>query len=159
MDLTTTPILGTLWQLASNLGTLAYELVQLAGGWSLWILWIVWWLFAVDWKKACKVMSTGGWVPFILLMILSSLVWSRISPSESSSFGLPNFWHQLTCVSMLVGLAFLCGYLQGLFHWEPAELNFDPPAHGHGHDDHHGHGHDHGHEQHAPASHAPTPHH
>lgn len=130
-------IASTLWQLVVNLGELGAEIWQLGSGWALLILWIVWWLAAVDWRKAWPVLGKGAWVPLALLTILAALVWSRIAPDDGG-YGLPVFWWHLSATSGLVLLAFLCGWLQGLFHWAPAEISLDPPAAAHGHH-HHGH--------------------
>jgi hypothetical protein len=143
----------TLGTLAGSLGTLFVQLSSLGMHWVLWILWVVWWLFAVNWKKGCSALSIGGWAPLVLLMLLTSLVWSQLQPS-SADWGfvtLPNFWWQLGYVGMLVGIAFICGWLQGVYHLAPAELDLNPPAHGHGHHDHghHGHEHEHSHDSHA----------
>ncbi len=119
-------------------------------------LWMAFWLWAVNWKKTWKVLAEGGWAPVLLLMYLSALVWSRIAPSECTCLGfvtLPNFWWQMGSVSALAAVALFSGWLQGVIHFTPLEVNFEPPAHEHGHDAH-GHGHhahdhqDHGHESH-----------
>ncbi len=141
----TIPLLGTLWQIVGNLGSLAHELMQLVGHWSLWLIWIAWWLAGVNWKKAWPVLGIGGWAPFVLLMVLVALVWSQIAPGGCEACGLPNFWTQLGSVGLLAGSALLCGWLQGRFHLAPAEINLDPPAHAHGHHHHHGHSHSHDH--------------
>jgi hypothetical protein len=135
----------TLWQLVVVLGTLLGEIVRFAAGWLLLIVWVVWWLFGVNWKRAWPTLAQGAWAPVVLLMLLSALVWSQIAPSEYAGLGfltIGNFWWQLGGVALLVGVALFCGWLQGVFHWEPAELNLEPPApaaHGHGHDAAHGH--------------------
>lgn len=138
-------IAATLWQIASGLGQLVAELWQFGSGWALLILWIVWWLAAVNWQKLWPALGKGAWVPLALLTIVAALVWSRIDP-DGCGCGLPVFWWHLGAVSGLIALALICGWLQGLFHWTPAEISLDPPAHhGHGHDHGHGHGHGHGH--------------
>jgi hypothetical protein len=140
-------IFTTLEQLIGNLALLGWEILQLGAYWALLILWVAWWIGAVDWRRAWPVLGRGGWAPLVLLWIAAALVWSRISPSDCPY--LANFWWQLGYVGMLLGIALICGWLQGVFGWAPAEISFDPPAH---HDDHgHGHGHDHhGHDAHAP---------
>jgi hypothetical protein len=143
-------IFTTLGLLLGSLVQLFFELVQLAGQYALWIVWIVWWLFGVNWKRAWHVLAIGGWAPVVFLSLIAALVWSRIAPGACASCGLPNFWNQLAYVGLLVGIALFCGWLQGVFHWTPPEISFDPPvhAHGNGHDHVHGHEHgqDHGHE-------------
>lgn len=131
----------TLWDLVGNLGSLAAEFWALGSAWILLILWIVWWLGAVNWTKMWPVLGKGAWAPLVLLCVLTALVWSRIAP-DACSCGLPAFWAHLGWTVALVLLAFVCGWLQGLFGWTPAEVNVNPPAH------HHGHGHDHGHDHH-----------
>ena len=131
----------TLWQLIVLLGTLVGDLLRVAAGWSLLIVWVAWWLWGVNWKKAWPVLAQGGWVPLVLLMVLTALVWSQISASDFTSLELItvfNFWWQLGAVALLVAIALFCGWLQGVFGWAPAELSLDPPApaahdHGHGH--------------------------
>jgi hypothetical protein len=107
-------------------------------------LWCAWWLWGVNWKKAWPVLAQGAWAPVLLLMILSALVWSRISPSSRDCFGLftiPNFWWHLGGVGALTAVALFCGWLQGKLGWAPVDINLEPPPHGHGL----GHGHPHGH--------------
>ncbi|MCI0684200.1 MAG: hypothetical protein L0Y71_18990 [Gemmataceae bacterium] len=131
-------ILDTLRELLSNLGDLAYQLAALAWQHILLILWVIWWLWGVNWQRAWPVLRQGAWAPLILLMAASALVWSRIAPASCDCLAIvtiPNFWWQLGYVGMLVALMFFCGWLQGVFHWAPADVNLDPPAHGH--DDHH----------------------
>jgi len=131
-------IAETLWRIAGNLGELTAEVWQLGTNWALILLWIAWWLAAVNWKKLWPFLGKGAWAPLLLLCVLAALVWSRIVPGGCPC-GLPNFWWQLTAMVGLVLLAFVCGWLQGLLHWAPAEINLNPPAHGRGHG--HGHGH------------------
>jgi hypothetical protein len=106
-------------------------------------LWCAWWLWTPDWKKVWPVLAAGAWVPVVLLMVLSALAWSMISPSSCNCLGfvtLPNFWWQLGSVSALTVLALFCGWLQGQLGWTPAEVEIEPPAaepgHGHGHERH-----------------------
>jgi hypothetical protein len=135
----------TLWQLLVILGTLLGELIRFAAVWLLLIVWIVWWLCGVNWRKAWTALAEGAWAPVVLLMLLVALVWSQVAPSSWGGLGfitIGNFWWQLGAVTLLVGLALFCGWLQGVFHWEPPELNLEPPAPvAHGHDAAHGHGH------------------
>jgi len=124
-------ILQTLWQLVMNLGTLVVELLALAVHWSLILAWLAWWLWGVNWKKVWPVLAQGAWAPLVLLIVLAAMTWSRLDPVPCTCLGfmtLPNFWWQLLGVSLLVGLTFLCGWLQGVFGWEPADVNLEPPA-------------------------------
>jgi hypothetical protein len=117
----------TLVQLTGNLWTLLVVLLSLAVRWSLVIAWIAWWLFAVDWKKAWLVLARGAWAPAVLVLLIAALVWSRIEASD--------FWWQLGAVTALAATALLCGWLQGLFGIQPAEVSVEPVvAHGPGHE-------------------------
>lgn len=129
-------IFTTLWQIVLDLRTLLVQLLGLALQWSLLITWFAWWLWGVDWNKAWPALARGAWAPVVLLMIVSALVWSRIAPGQCNCLGFPvdNFWWQLGGVSLLVAVTLLCGWVQGIFHWAPAEISLDPPAHAdHGH--------------------------
>ncbi len=113
------PDLGhTFWELIVVLGKLVVQLLALALSSSLLIVWIAWWLWGVNWKKAWPTLATGGWAPLVLLALIAAAVWSRLSPSETL-----NFWTQLASVSALIGVAFFCGWLQGVFGWTPPEIN------------------------------------
>jgi hypothetical protein len=135
-------ILQTLEQLVVLLGKLLSELLQFALAWSLLLAWLAWWLWGVNWKKAWPVLAQGAWVPALLLLVVSALVWSQLAPSACSCLGfvtVPNFWWQLGAVGLLTAVTLLCGWLQGVFHWAPADVNLDPPAavaHGDGHGHH-----------------------
>jgi hypothetical protein len=111
------------------------------------IAWIAWWLWGANWKNIWPALAQGAWVPAVLVILVSALVWSQIAPGDCTCLGfmtIPNFWWQLGEVSMLAALALFCGWLQGYFEWTPAPVEFEP-AHGH-HD--HRHGHEHGHHDH-----------
>lgn len=127
-------LLETLWQLVVVLCSLVREILELALRWSLVIVWIAWWLWGVNWKRAWPVLRAGAWAPLLLLMLLVALVWSQLSPSDLQ---IANFLARLGMVAFWVGVALLCGALQGAFGWEPAEINLEPPAVGHGHGAHH----------------------
>jgi hypothetical protein len=134
----------TLWQLVLILVQLLGELISLGLHWALLIAWVAWWLCGVNWKKAWPVLAQGAWAPVVLLALVAGLVWSRLVASPGAWPGtwlglapLPNFWWQLGNVALLVGLAFFCGWLQGVFGWEPSEISLEPPtthaAHHHEH--------------------------
>jgi hypothetical protein len=133
-------VFESLWQIVLALWDLVIQLLVLAMHYSLLIAWVAWWLLGVNWSKTWHVLARGAWAPVVLLVIISALVWSRIAPDEMS-LGLaviPNFWWQLGAVGLLVGVTLFCGWLQGIFHWAPAEVSFEPPAqpdpsHGHAH--------------------------
>lgn len=130
-------IFETLWQLVLELGKLVGQILSLGLHWSLLIAWIAWWLWAVNWNRVWPTLRQGAWAPAVLLIIISALVWSRVAPSECSCLGfatVPNFWWQLGAVGLLTSVTLFCGWLQGIFHWAPAEISLDPPEHvDHGH--------------------------
>jgi hypothetical protein len=142
-------ILQTLGELLGNLVQLGRELFALAWHYILILVWVVWWLWGVNWRRAWPFLAQGAWAPLVLLIIISALVWSRITPGPCECLGIvvvPNFWWQLGYVGLLVAIALFCGWLQGVFHWAPAEISLEPPVHGHSHGHDHGHSHgDHGH--------------
>jgi hypothetical protein len=116
---------------------------------ALLVVWVAWWLLAVNWKSLWPTLAEGAWVPGVLIVLVSALVWSRVAPADCTCLGfmtIPNFWWQLADVSLLFSLALFCGWLQGYLGWTPEAVSFEPApiAHGHGH--HHEHGHDHGHD-------------
>ena len=109
--------------------------------WLLLIPWLAWWLWGVNWKQAWAVLAQGAWLPVLLLMVVSALVWSQVAPSECTCHGfvaVPNFWWQLGGVSLLLAMTLLCGWLQGVFGWTPTDVSIEPPEapsmeHEHGH--------------------------
>lgn len=137
-------IFESLWGLVLDLGHLVVDLLAFAMHWSLLLAWIAWWLWGVDWKKLWPVLGRGAWTGLVLIMLVSALVWSRIAPSSCGCLGIsvPNFWWQLGAVGLLAAVTLLCGWVQGLMGWEPAEISLEPPAEAHGE---HGHGHHHHH--------------
>ncbi|MBY0527699.1 MAG: hypothetical protein K2R98_30150 [Gemmataceae bacterium] len=151
----------TLWQLVEVLGSLVVQVIRLGLHWSLLLAWLAWWLWGVNWSKAWPVLARGAWAPVALLIFLSALVWSRIQPGSCDCLQfvvVPNFWWQLGAVGLLAAITLMCGWLQGVFGWQPAEISLDPPVstvHTHGHDDHAGP--EHRHVEEVPRHH--TPHH
>jgi hypothetical protein len=147
----------TLWQFFTALFALLAALFKVALGSALLIAWVAWWLWAVDWRRTWAVLAEGAWMPALLIVVVSALVWSQIAPSDCACLGftvVPNFWWQLGAVGLLAAVTLFCGWLQGVFGWTPAEISLEPPAHGghehgHGHEAGHAadvhHGHDHGH--------------
>jgi hypothetical protein len=132
----------TLGQLFAVLGQLAVQLLELGAHWLLLIFWVAWWLCAVNWQKLWPFLARGGWAPLVLLILMVSFAWSIIQPTPPEFLdGIPTFWWQLGYVSVLVGLALFCGWLQGLLGWTPAEIDLEPPVHdeagGHTHAAHH----------------------
>ncbi len=124
-------IFQNLWQIVLDLLGVAVQILSLGMTWSLLIAWLAWWLWGVNWAKVWPVLARGAWMPFVLLMFTSALVWSRMAPSACNCLGfatIPNFWWQLGAVGLLVAVTLFCGWLQGLMNWAPAEISFDPPA-------------------------------
>jgi hypothetical protein len=130
-----------LLQLLETLGRLAVELLALALHGALVIAWLAWALWGINWKKVWPVLAQGAWAPGVLILITAALVWSRLAPSDRSCLGflvVQNFWWQLGAVGLITAVTLFCGWLQGVFHWEPAEISLEPPApaaadHGHHH--------------------------
>lgn len=100
-------------------------------------LWCAWFLWAVNWPKVWPVLARGGWAVVALLGFVVALAWSAVFPRPA--LGMGNFTWQLLAVGGLIAAALLCGWLQGLLRWAPADVSFAPPAddHGHGHGGHH----------------------
>lgn len=134
----------TLIQLVVVLGTLLRELLSLAMHNALLLAWLAWWLGGANWKRLWPALARGGWTALLLLWVVSALVWSRLEPKACACLGfvtVPNFLWQLGAVGLLIASAFFCGWLQGVMHWTPPELQLEPqPAHDHAHEVGHGHG-------------------
>lgn len=126
----------TLVELVTVALRLVVEVLQLGLTWSLLLVWIAWWLWAVNWKKAWRVLGDGGWAPLVVIGLIAAGVWSQVRPTNlvvTPNFAIINFWWQLGAVALLIGSAFFCGWLQGYFGWTPAEIDVEPPAHHAGH--------------------------
>lgn len=132
----------TLWLLVEVLFLLVQQVAALVLQYSLVLAWLAYALWGINWSRACSILTQGGWAPAVLLLVLMALVWSQIAPRPYDFLGLvrvPNFWWQLGAVGILAALTLFCGWLQGLLHWQPAELSLEPPAPSH--DNGHGHSH------------------
>jgi hypothetical protein len=131
MDLTLWQALG---QLAAGLWALVVVLFTFAWHWILLILWVVWWLGGVNWRKLWPELARGAWAPLTLLVLVAALVWSRFAtpPDLVAHLGVPGFWWYLALTGLIVALALFCGWLQGVLHWQPAEINVEPPPVTHG---------------------------
>jgi hypothetical protein len=118
-------------QLFSILGQILAPLIQSAASWLLLLVWIAWWLWAVNWKKVWPVLAQGGWLVVSLLVIIGALVWSMIAPDTGYLLGGlvgSAFWRHLVLVALLALVALVCGWLQGMLGWEPAEIDLEPPV-------------------------------
>jgi hypothetical protein len=109
------------------------------------LVWIVFWLLCVNWQKLWLVLAHGAWVPVVLLGVFSALIWSRLEVRSCNCLGfpLPNFWWQLGTVALLIAVALLSGWFQGVIRYAPPEINVEMPTGHNGHDHDHGHGHGH----------------
>ena len=119
-------------QLLLILSKMLEKLIQDALGWSLVIFWLAWCLFGINWKKAWGALAQGAWAPLVLAVILIALAWSQMTPAA------PDFGWKLMQVSAVVAASLFCGWVQGYFGWQPAEISLEPPAqvehaHEHGH--------------------------
>lgn len=124
-------ILQSIWQILVNLGALAVGILSLGVHWFALVAWLAWWLLGVNWRKVWPVLSGGGWVPLLLLVVLAAAGWAALQPVPCNCLGfviVPPFWWHLGGVSLLMSATLFCGWLQGQFHWAPAEINLDPPA-------------------------------
>jgi hypothetical protein len=128
----------TFLQILRDVGKLLAPVWHLILAWLLLIVWIIWWLCAANWRKTWAVLGQGAWVPVVLLVVVGSLVWSQMAPSDCRCLGVvtvSNFWWQLGAVGLLAAVALFCGWLQGVLGWTPAEIDLDPEpsaAHDHG---------------------------
>jgi len=129
-------IFHTLVQLVTTVLTLMVEIGGLGLRHALLLAWVAWWLWGVNWARAWGVLAKGGWAVVVLLAVLAALAWASLAPSTCDCLGLfpiANFWWQLGAVSLVVLLALLCGWVQGVFGWAPAEIDLEPAAQANGH--------------------------
>ncbi len=138
-------LLDLLWQLVQVLGAIAGLLLHWIAVWALLIVWLAWWTWGVNWKRVWPILREGAWMPAVLLLVITALVWSRLAPGSYEGLGVtrvPNFWWQLGALGLLAILTLACGWVQDHFHWTPAHLDLEPPvAHENGHEHptgHHG---------------------
>ncbi len=126
--------MAELWQALEQLGralaALAVAFSSFLLQWSLLIAWLAWWIAAVNWRRLWPTLARGAWLPVALLLVMAAIVWSRVSPGDHVLFGSVHVsalgWH-LGAVGIIAGLAFLCGWLQGILGWAPAEMEIEPP--------------------------------
>jgi hypothetical protein len=146
--------LGTaLGHVVAVLGQSLWHLHQVMPLWPLVLVWVAWWLGAVNWRKVWPILARGAWAAVVLLILLVALVWSQLAKAEGEILGfspVPNFLWQLGDVTLLALSALLCGWLQTISGWAPADINLEPPpgtadTHGHEHPVGTLHGHDYAH--------------
>lgn len=124
-----TELFVALWGLVVSLWAVAVSLGTLILPWLPLIAWIVFWLLAVDWVRLRRVMLQGGWIPVLLIGLVTVLVWGTIAPPESGrhellGLSVSNFVGKTVYVSALFSIAFLCGAVQltGVVdRWRPVE--------------------------------------
>jgi hypothetical protein len=93
--------------------------------------------WAIDWRRAWRVLAAGGWAPLVLIAIMAAAVWTFLWPTPVlvlGSFTVANGVWQFGAVGLFVGLMLFCGWLQSRTDYAPPEFNFDEPVHTH--DDH-----------------------
>jgi hypothetical protein len=133
------PLLDSLVKICVGLGEVLQSLLLLGLNHALLIAWIAWWLWGVNWNQVWPFLAKGAWAPLVLIMVVAALVWSRLAPGTCDCLGIVtigNFWWQLGSVGLIAAVTLFCGWLQGLFHWNPPEIDLETPApaeHHHGH--------------------------
>jgi hypothetical protein len=159
-----TELMNVLQQLGGDLMQLLTVLARLAAPWWPVLIWVAWWLWAADWRKLWPRLAEGGWAPLVLIGIMVAIMWAAIAPDSYpvGSTAIANFWWQLIAVTVLIGTALFCGWLQKVLQWYPVEVAIEVPSagghdHGHPHDEGHGPA-DHGHGHAAPAASDPHSH-
>jgi hypothetical protein len=108
------------------------------------LFFLAWCLWAIDWRKAWPVLASGGWMPLVLIAVMTGAVALCIWPSDLLILGLfraPNGLWQFGAAGLLVGIVLLCGSLQARSDYVPPQFDLDEPAHGHAHHDPHSHAH------------------
>jgi hypothetical protein len=67
---------------------------------------------------------------------MTAYIWSltRPLPLHFAGITLPNYPWKLMAVGICVGWGLFCGWLQGVYGWEPETVDLEPPEHGAGHD-------------------------
>src|SRR5260370_30533676 len=121
-------IIVKLGSAAGDVGQALFQLGMLVRGWLLFAVWVAWWLWAVDWRKLGPTLARGAWAPVVLLGLIAAAAWSMAAPGEADwgAFVVPNFLWQLGAVASLIGVALLCGWLQGRLGWTPPEIPVEP---------------------------------
>ncbi len=118
-------------QLCIALGAFLVDVAALLFSWSLLIVWLALCLWGINWQKVWGVLARGAWLPAVLILIVTALVWSRIAPGDCSCLGfvtVGNFWWQLGYVGLLAAITLFCGWVQGYFGWQPVEIDLDAVA-------------------------------
>jgi hypothetical protein len=118
-------------QLLNSLGQFAWAVSSFLITWWVVILWLAWWLCAVNWRKVWPVLASGAWLAVVLTVFLAALSWSRLVAHPRHGF-----WWYLGATALIACLTLLCGWLQEVFGWTPADVDLEPPpatAHSHHH--------------------------
>lgn len=105
--------------------TFQFLLTMLPGG-----LWMAFWFFAVDWKRLRAFLVEGAWMPVLLLVLMSGVVWGMINPNPCSFFGVSiasPLW-QICCSFALAAVALFSGWLQTISGFTPSEVPLEPAA-------------------------------
>lgn len=116
-------LLHTLRELVIQLTALLGQLLALGLQYFLVLVFFAVVLLGIRWRNVWPTLRDGGWAPLVLLMLMAALVWTSLAPLGAWSY----VWH-LLAVTLIVGIAFFCGWLQELLHWTPPEISFEPPA-------------------------------
>lgn len=94
-------------------------------------LWCVWWLLGVNWRTLGPVLTHGGWLPAVLLLLIATMVWTYLAPGPGNFLGLglvAEGWWQFLAVLSLALTALFCGWLQNYFGWTPPQVSIEPTA-------------------------------
>lgn len=141
--------------LIDSLGQLLVALARVGGAvlaafvanWAL-VLWLAFWLFLARWSDIRRELNRGAWVAAALLYVLVSLTWGLCSESQYmiAGWSWPSILEKFLLSAAWVAVAFVCGAIQDLWGWAPAEVEIAGPpagdeaaaghgaaAHGHGH--------------------------
>ncbi len=109
-------------------------LVRVFLPWTPLIAWVAFWTLAVNWKKLYRILVPGfGWIPLLLLMFVTILVWGSVAPPQGGAhhlFGLhvSNYVGKALYVFGLVAIMAMCGSVQltgccdSVCRWEPDEV-------------------------------------
>ncbi len=109
------------------------------------IAWIAFWTLAVNWQKLFRVLVPGfGWIPVLLLMFVTILVWGAIAPPPAGShqilgLNVSNYIGKALYIFGLAAITALCGSVQlsgccdSLCRWDAEEPASEGHASAHSH--------------------------